>query len=120
MSVPVDLAALESLARDLGPEVLLTTVTDHGRPHIISANARWEAGAITCSGGRRSRANASARPGVTLLFPTIHDDAYRLIVDGTAAVDDATERITVTPTFAVLHRISTAPDDGPDCVRIEA
>ena len=117
--MPVDLAALGALVRDLGPESLLATVTGDGRPHIVSVAADWSAGTIVCGGGRRTRANATTTPTVTLIWPTVHDGAYRLIVDGTAAVDDAAERITVTPTFAVLHRISTAPEAGPNCVPIE-
>ncbi len=119
MSVPVDLAQLACLVRVLGPESLLATVTDDGRPHIVSVDAHWVDGTIVCGGGRRTRANATTTPSVTLIWPTIHDGAYRLIVDGSAAVDDAAERVTVTPTFAVLHRISTAPDTGPSCLPIE-
>ncbi len=120
MSVPVDLAALETLVGALGPETLLATVSDDGRPHIVSVVATWNDGAIACGGGGRTRANATVNPTVTFIWPTVHEDAYRLIVDGTAAVDDAGARIVVTPTFAVLHRISTAPDTGPTCVPVEA
>ena len=120
MSVPVDLSRLEAMVRGLGPESLLATVTENGRPHIVSVVVEWSDGTIGCGGGRRTRINAATNPTVTLIWPTIHDDAYRLIVDGPAAVDDAAERITVTPTFAVLHRISTAPDTGPNCIPIES
>jgi hypothetical protein len=54
---------------------------------------------------------------VTVLWLERHDDAYRLIVDGEATVTGDTA--TITPTFAVLHRITGAPGDGPTCLPVE-
>ena len=56
----------------------------------------------------------TGNPEVTLIWPTLRDGAYRLIVDGTATTLDGGDLLTVTPTFAVLHRIAGA--DGPQCV----
>jgi hypothetical protein len=122
MSVPVDLDALASFVRELGPETLLVTVTPDGRPHIVSVVAACNGERIECGAGRRTLANLESNLSVTLIWPTVRDGAYRLIVDGTAALgtDLDAARISITPTFAVLHRISTAPDDGPTCVAIEA
>ena len=119
MSVPVDLTALAALVRELGPETLLATVTDDGRPHIVSVVATWNDSSIECGAGRRTRANIESNSSATLIWPTVRDGAYRLIVDGTAVITTDAERISITPTAAVLHRISTAPDDGPTCVAIE-
>jgi hypothetical protein len=117
MSVPVDLPALEATAGALGDEAILATVTDGSTPHLVSVIVRWRDGRIEAGAGRRTAANIAARPSVTLLWPTRHDDAYRLIVDGAATVTGDT--VTVTPTFAVLHRIAGASGDGPSCLPVE-
>jgi len=118
VSVPVDLTALEATATALGDEAILATVTDASTPHVVSVTVRWRDGRIEAGAGRRTAANIAARPSVTLLWPTRHDGAYRLIVDGDATVTD--ETITVTPTFAVLHRIAGAAGDGPSCLPVES
>jgi len=64
----------------------------------------------------RSAANIGIHPQVTVLWPERHEDAYRLIVDGDATVTGDT--VTITPTFAVLHRIAGAPGDGPTCLPV--
>lgn len=117
MSVPVDLEALEATAAALGDEALLATVTDSATPHIVSVIVGWSGDRLEMGAGRRTAANVAAHPAVTLVWPTRYDDAYRLIVDGDATVDGAT--ITVTPTFAVLHRIAGAAGDGPTCLPVE-
>jgi len=117
VSVPVDLEALESTATVLGAEALLVTVSDAATPHVVSTLVRWRDGAIETGAGRRTAANIEVHPAVTLLWPAVHDGAYRLIVDGDASV--AGETVTVTPTFAVLHRIAGADGDGPTCLPVE-
>ena len=117
MSVPVDLDALEATAVALGAEALLATVTDTATPHLVSVLVRWSDGRIEAGAGRRTAANIGLHPQVTLLWPERHDDAYRLIVDGDATVTGDT--VTITPTFAVLHRIAGAPGDGPTCLPVE-
>jgi hypothetical protein len=73
--------------------------------------------------GRRTAANASARPAVSLLYPVRADGDYSLIVDGIAAVQTGDEpRLRLTPTKAVLHRPAAAPQPAvagscsADCV----
>ena len=114
----MDLTALETTAGALGDEAILATVTDGATPHLVSVIVQWRDGRIEAGAGRRTAANVAARPSVTLLWPTRHDDAYRLIVDGDATVTGDT--ITVTPTFAVLHRIAGAAGDGPTCLPVES
>jgi len=52
----------------------------------VHGTVRWERGTLIVDVGRRSTANAAARPAVSLLYPVRTDDDYSLIVDGTAAV----------------------------------
>jgi hypothetical protein len=118
VSEPVDLRALEATATALGDEALLATVTEAATPHVVSVLVSWRDGRIEAGAGRRTAANIGLHPVVTLLWPTRHDDAYRLIVDGDATVADGT--ITVTPTFAVLHRIAGASGTGPSCLPVES
>ena len=120
MSVPVDLAALHALVDELGPEALLATVTAEDTPHLVSVLVAGGDGKghLTMGGGRRTRANIALNPRVTLLWPSVRDGAYRLIVDGTATAN-ADETVTVEPTFAVLHRIAGVDGDGPNCVPVE-
>jgi hypothetical protein len=117
VSVPVDLEALEATATALGAEALLATVTGASTPHVVSVLVRWSAGRIQTGAGRRSAANIGVHPQVTVLWPERHDDAYRLIVDGDATVTGGT--VTITPTFAVLHRIAGAPGDGPTWLPVD-
>jgi hypothetical protein len=76
-------------------------------------------GVITAEGGNRTRANAAARPLVSIVWAPIEALGYSLIVDGDAAVDG--ESLTITPTRAVLHRSAPPPGEatsacGSDCV----
>jgi hypothetical protein len=107
MSIAVDIAEL--------PEALLgypwgyfTTVGDDGRAHLLAVPTDWRDGALHLDAGRGSRANAAARPHVTLAFPGSDGTGYSLIVDGVAEVRD--EHVTVTPTWAVLHRPALRDD----------
>jgi hypothetical protein len=113
VSVPVDLAALRSTAAALGDEALLVTVTEGATPHVVSVVVRWVDGRITGGAGRRTASNVAAHPTASIVWPTPADGAYRLIVDGDATV--AGDTVTVTPTFAVLHRVAGADGDGPTC-----
>jgi hypothetical protein len=107
MSIAVDIAEL--------PEALLgypwgyfTTVGDDGRAHLLAVPTDWRDGALHLDAGRGSRANAAARPHVTLAFPGSDGTGYSLIVDGVAEVRD--EHVTVTPTWAGLHRPALRDD----------
>ena len=119
MSIPVPLERLRAAVAERGRIAYVLTVSDDGRPHAVHGTVRWEGDALAADVGRRSAANAAARPAVSLLYPVRSDGDYSLIVDGTATV--AGQRLLVTPTRAVLHRPAPAPDPASasceaDCV----
>ena len=119
MSIPVPLARLRAAVDERGRRAYVLTVSEDGRPHVVHAAVGWEGDVLAAEVGRRSVANATARPDVSLLFPVRNDDDYSLIVDGTAAV--SASRLLVTPTKGVLHRPApagepTASGCQSDCV----
>jgi hypothetical protein len=123
MSIPVPLERLRAAVTERGPNAYVLTVSDDGRPHAVHAPVRWQGDVLAVDVGRRSAANATVRPAVSLLFSIRTDDDYSLIVDGSAAVvsDADAHRLLVTPAKAVLHRPAPAPDPttsscGADCV----
>jgi hypothetical protein len=136
MSIPVALDELRAAIAERPASAYLLTVTDDGHPHAVHVAIAWHGDRLVAEVGRRTAANAAARPrAVSLVFPVRTPDDYSLIVDGTAslveaAADDATartaaapageRRVLVAPTKAVLHRPATVPDPasacGADCV----
>ena len=118
MSIPVALGELHAAIAERGPGVYLLTVSDDARPHAVHVVVRWEDDALAIEVGKRSAANAAARPAVSLLFPVRTADDYSLIVDGTATVVEATgaqPRLRILPTQAVLHRPAATPDPSSTC-----
>jgi len=120
MSVPVPIETLRHTLDERGPVAFLLTVSDDARPHAVQCPVGWEGDRLAVDVGKRSAANAAARPGVSLLYPARTAGDYSLIVDGTAAV--AEHAVLITPTKAVLHRPAAAPDPasscGADCVPV--
>jgi hypothetical protein len=122
MSIPVALEQLRAAIQERGGRAYVLTVSDDGRSHAVHCPVQWEGDVLVAEVGRRSAANATARPLVSLLFPVRADGDYSLIVDGTAAVEArGNERwLVFTPTGAVLHRPAPTPDPssacGADCV----
>ena len=120
MSVPVPIETLRHTLDERGPVAFLLTVSDDARPHAVQCPVRWEGDRLAVDVGRRSAANAAARPGVSLLYPARTPGDYSLIVDGTATV--AEQSVLIAPTKAVLHRPAAAPDPtsscGADCVPV--
>jgi len=118
MSVRVDLDRLgEQIAVHGTAAFVLTTGEDH-RPHVTHVAIELAEGELTCSVGRGAGANASARPGISLLWPPVEPDGYSLIVDGDATVEplDEGNRLRVVATTAVLHRPVPKPDaDAGGC-----
>ncbi len=123
MSIPVPLDRLRTAVDERGPGAYLLTVSADARPHAVAVSVTWDRDCMTVEVGRRSAANATARPGVCLLFPFRTPGDYSLIVDGTVAVapEDA-RRLLISPLTAVLHRPAAEPKPGAacqdDCVRV--
>src|SRR5215471_6509070 len=105
MSIPVALERLRAAVEERGATAYLLTVSDDGCPHAVHVLLEWEDDALVADVGRRSAANAVARPSVSLLYPVGAEGDYSLIVDGVAAVvsRDGGGRVRITPTRAVLH-----------------
>jgi hypothetical protein len=122
MSIPVPLQQLHDAIAERGPSAYVLTVSEDGRPHAVHVPLRWERGVLAAEVGKRSAANARARPSVSLLYPVRAEGDYSLIVDATAEVvpRGQGEQMLLTPTRAVLHRAAAAPDPssscGADCV----
>jgi len=117
VSIPVALDRLRAAIAERGPGAYLITVTDDARPHVVHVAVAWDGDRlVTAEVGKRTAANAAARPSVSLLYPLRAPGDYSLIVDGTAAVaaEDA-QRLSITPVKAVLHRPAAAPDPAAAC-----
>jgi len=114
MSIPVGLDRLreEMQARALA---YLLTVSDDGRPHSVAVVASWDGDDVVLGAGNRSRANASARPLVSLMCPPTESGGYTLIVDATVTRNSGSgagdNELRLRPTSAVLHR--PAAGDAP-------
>jgi len=122
MSIPVELTGLPQAMARYRFAYLLTGGAQ-GAPHAVAVTPVLENGVLVIEGvGRRSRANLLERPAVGLVWPPLSVSEHSLIVDGQAAMDGDTLRIT--PTRAVLHRPVPSPEPvapgacGADCVEL--
>jgi len=117
MSIPVSLDGLRAAIEERGGAAYVLTVGEDGRAHAVHVPLRWEGDVLAVEVGKRTAANAAARPSVSLLCPVRSDGDYSLIVDGNAVVaasgDD--HRVLITPTKAVLHRAAAAPKPDAAC-----
>ena len=117
MSVRIELAGLAEEVSRFGATPYLVTVGADGRPHAVSVHTGWEGDRLVLRAGRTTVANAAARPAVMLLWSPVEGGGFSLIVDGSADVQ-GDDRVSITPTAAVLHRqVSASPEDAPvaDC-----
>ena len=117
MSIPVPLLRLRAAIEERDGAAYLLTVSDDGSPHAVHAPVCWEGEVLVAEIGKRSAANAAARPAVSVLFPVRGVGDYSLIVDGTATVtsSDGARRMTVAPARAVLHRPAVVSDPTAPC-----
>jgi hypothetical protein len=127
MSIAVDLTELRDAIAGTDRAPYLVTVSDDGRPHTVAVRHRWDDDLLVFAVGKRTLANAEARPQVTLLWPPAAADGFTLIVDGdvVAAIraDDGggDHSVSLRPTRATLHRPAPGLADeqyGADCVRL--
>ena len=120
MSVAVALEALAAKVAEFGDHPYLITVGSDGRAHVVSVAARLDGAQVAVAAGRTSRANAEARPAVTLLWPAAASGPYSLIVDGESSLSDReSTELTIRPTRVVLHRVAGASPDLPSCIPLE-
>jgi hypothetical protein len=117
MSIAVPLTRLHAALDERPPGAYLLTVSDDLRPHAVHVAVRREGDALLAEVGKRTAANAAARPAVSLLFPVRSAGDYSLIVDGNATLvaHDDQPRLRVVPTKAVLHRAAATPDPAAAC-----
>ena len=113
MTIPVPLDRLRAALAERGGAAYLLTVGDGARPHAVHVQVCWHGEQLAAEVGKRSAANAAARPSVSLLYPVRTAGDYSLIVDGTAAVIG--QQVLITPTTAILHRPAAAPDPTSPC-----
>lgn len=107
MSIRVELGELAA-ALEAYSFAYLLTVNDDGRPHAVAVTPVLQDGGMRVSElGRRTAANAVARPAISLVWPPAEPGGYSLIVDGDAETDDDDDLV-ITPTTAVLHRPAPA------------
>lgn len=103
VTIPVPLEDLAEALTDR-PWAYLMTVSDDARVHVVAVVPELTASGLrVAEPGRRTRANADARPDVTLAYPPTEPDGFTLVVDGTAAADEDGPLV-VRPSSAVLHR----------------
>lgn len=117
MSIPVPLDRLRAALAERPSAAYLLTVSDDGSPHAVHVAVAWDGERLASAVGKRSAANATARPAVSLLYPVRHDGDYSLIVDGvaTVATDDGGARVLVAPSKGILHRPAAIPDPSASC-----
>ena len=122
MSIPVAIEELQA-ATSRYQFAYLLTVSDDGRSHAVAVHPSWtdDGVMLIAEAGRRTSANAAARPNISLVWPPVTVEDYSLIVDGNASI--AESGLTFTPTNAVLHRPAPAGSPsgsgcGSDCVPI--
>jgi hypothetical protein len=120
MSVAVELADLGERVAEYGSVALVVSVGDDSKPHVVSSIVAFDGSTLATDVGKTTAANAARHPSVTLLWPAPGGGDYCLIVDGTATIEsaEATNRLTLQPLRAVLHRVADAAGEGPSCVTV--
>jgi hypothetical protein len=116
MSVKVDLDQLAEALADFTSAYLITVGDDY-RAHTVAIQPVLADGVLYVGTiGKSTRSNASAHPGVTLVWPPREPGGYTLIVDGRGRATD--DGLQVVPSRAVLHRPATpeSPATNPGCL----
>jgi len=116
MTVKVDLDRLADALADFAFGYLVSVGDDY-RAHTIAVDPVYADGVLDVGEmGRHTRANVTAHPDVTVVWPPREPGGYTLIVDGTAR--PVGDTLTVVPIKAVLHRRATpdTPPTNPGCL----
>ena len=115
MSLRVELERLLEVAAGYDTVPMLLTVDDDGRPRAAAVTVTWDGVHAMVSAGRRSVANAAARPLVSLLWPAPAGERFALLVDGEVVTTEVTTpvdadsgkggggTVAVRATSAILH-----------------
>lgn len=111
MSIRVDLDTLPAAVEQQADVAYLLTVSGGERVHAMAVVPSVRAGLVVCAAGATARANAAARPAVTVLWPPRAPGRHTLLVDGTATISG--DDVVVTPTTAVLH-VTRDASTGPN------
>ena len=82
MSVKVELEKLLEVAAGFGTVPMLLTTDEDGRPRASAVSVSWDGVTARVRAGRKSVANAAARPLVSLLWPAPPGERFALLVDG--------------------------------------
>jgi hypothetical protein len=109
MSIPVEVADLETALADFGAGYLMTTTG--GAVKVVTVEPTLVGGVlVVLRPGKGTVRNLAGNPAVTLVFPPRQEKGFSLLVDGSATVEG--EDVRVTPATAVLHR-PMIHSDGP-------
>jgi hypothetical protein len=109
MSVKVGLADLADSVAGYTTVPMLLTTDGSSRPRASAVLVEWDGTDVVVRAGRRSVANAEARPLVSLLWPAAPGQSHALLVDGDAvAIDTGEGTVRFQPTSAILHVVDQA------------
>jgi hypothetical protein len=117
------LDGLREQTTKFGPSAYVITVTDGGKPHVVSVMVDWSDDRLVFGAGRTTLACVAARSDVALLWAPIEPGGYSLIVDGVATREDPQrDRLSLRPAKAILHRSAATSTDADgqvsDCVPV--
>lgn len=124
MGVSPTIARIRDQAAAFPGEPYLLTVDAGHRPHCTPTTVAWEEETIVVRAPSKwPGSEASGHRDVSLLWAPAEVGGYSLIVDGVAESSHGAERLSVTPTRAVLHRPGLPIDESgssctSDCVPI--
>ncbi len=104
MSIPVAPDELQAVAGKYGPAAYVLTTGTDSRTHVTHAAVVVSDGEIHCHLGRGASANATSRPGVTVLWAATVDEPMSLIVDGVASLEGDDGSFVIATDSAMLHR----------------
>ena len=80
----VELDRLKEAVAERGTSAYVLTVSGTATPHVVQAAVRWTEGRLAAEVGATTARNATARPGVSVLYPARSPVDHSLIIDGTA------------------------------------